>query len=96
MQIGMGLNRKSVSLVAGALLVVSGPSVLIAWLKLRQRTLGPVLDANGWAVNGRVKVNLPLGYTLTARAMLPSQSALGLSVRFWVVRSTAIRPNLGR
>jgi hypothetical protein len=57
--------------LAGAVLVVSGPSMLIAWLKLRQRTLGPVLDANGWAINGRVRVNIPLGSALTARATLP-------------------------
>ncbi len=35
--------------------------MLIAWLKLRQRNLGPILDANGWAVNARTKVNIPLG-----------------------------------
>jgi hypothetical protein len=64
--------------VAGVVLVISGPSVVIAWLKLRQRTLGPVLDANGWAVNGRVKVNLPLGYALTARALLPPGSTRSL------------------
>jgi hypothetical protein len=52
-------------------LVVSGPSVLIAWLKLRHRTLGPILDANGWAVNGRVRINIPLATALTARAALP-------------------------
>jgi hypothetical protein len=57
--------------LGGAVLLVSGPSMLIAWLKLRQRTLGPVLDANGWAVNGRVAVNIPLGTALTARASLP-------------------------
>jgi hypothetical protein len=55
----------------GLLAVISGPSVLIAWLKLRQRTLGPILDANGWAINGRVKINLPLGEALTQRAVLP-------------------------
>lgn len=57
--------------VAGVLLVISGPSMLIAWLKLRQRNIGPVLDANGWAVNGRVKVNVPLGAALTHAAALP-------------------------
>jgi hypothetical protein len=57
--------------VVAMVAVVSGPSVLIAWLKLRQRTLGPILDANGWAVNGRVKINLPLGTALTDRAALP-------------------------
>jgi hypothetical protein len=58
--------------VGGVVLLVSGPSMFMAWLKLRQRTLGPVLDATGWAVNGRVKVNMPLGTALTARATLPA------------------------
>jgi hypothetical protein len=55
----------------GLLLIVSGPSMLIAWLKLRQRNLGPILDANGWAVNGRVKMNVPFGGALTSVAQLP-------------------------
>lgn len=55
----------------GILLAISGPSMLIAWLKLRQRTLGPILDSNGWAVNGRVKINFPLGTALTDVATLP-------------------------
>jgi len=58
--------------LAGLLLVVSGPSMLIAWLKLRQRNLGPILDANGWAVNGRVRVPVSLGRSLTSVAKLPS------------------------
>lgn len=53
------------------LLAISGPSMLIAWLKLRQRNLGPILDANGWAVNGRVKINVPFGKALTSVAALP-------------------------
>jgi hypothetical protein len=55
----------------GLILVISGPSMLIAWLKLRQRNLGPILDANGWAVNARAKVNVPFGGALTAVAVLP-------------------------
>lgn len=57
--------------VFGALMVVSGPSMLLAALKLRQRTLGPILDATGWAINGRVKINIPFGAKLTERAILP-------------------------
>jgi hypothetical protein len=64
--------------LAGMVLVISGPAVLIAWLKLRQRTLGPVLDGNGWAVNGRVVVNMPLGTVLTDRAALPPGSSRSL------------------
>jgi hypothetical protein len=64
--------------LAGMVLVISGPAVAIAWLKLRQRTLGPVLDGNGWAVNGRVIVNMPLGTVLTDRALLPPGSSRSL------------------
>jgi hypothetical protein len=52
--------------------IISLPSMIIAALKLRQRTVGPILDGNGWAVNGRVKVNIPFGTSLTARAVLPA------------------------
>lgn len=58
----------------GLILVVSGPSMFIAWLKLRQRNLGPILDASGWAVNGRVKINVPFGSQLTKVAHLPKGS----------------------
>jgi hypothetical protein len=43
----------------------------IAWLKLRKRNLGPILDANGWAVNAKAKMNVPFGGALTGVAALP-------------------------
>ena len=48
--------------------------MILAALKLRQRNLGPILDANGWAVNGRVKINIPFGGALTKTARLPKGS----------------------
>ena len=39
--------------------------MIIAWLKLRKRNLGPILDANGWAVNAKAKINMPFGGSLT-------------------------------
>ena len=63
--------------IAGLLLLVSLPSMLIAWLKLRQRNLAPILDANGWAVNGRVKLSVAFGRSLTKVASLPPGSAIG-------------------
>lgn len=57
--------------LVGALLAVSGPSMLIAWFKLKQRNLGPLLDANGWAVNARARINIPFGTSLTGVAKLP-------------------------
>jgi len=56
----------------GIVLAISGPSMLIAWLKLRQRNIGPILEGNGWAINGRVKINIPFGTKLTERAILPT------------------------
>jgi len=64
--------------VLGVVLAISGPSMIIAWLKLRQRNLGPILDANLWAVNGRVKINIPFGGSLTQLARLPEGSARSL------------------
>src|SRR5690606_17311372 len=56
----------------GLLMVVSGPSVLLAWLKLRQRSLAPILDANGWAVNSRVPLSVGFGESLTHLPRVPS------------------------
>ncbi|MBI2513610.1 MAG: hypothetical protein HYV96_16720 [Opitutae bacterium] len=64
--------------VVGVMLVISIPSMAIAWLKLRQRTLGPLLEANGWAVNGRVKINIPFGSALTEMAKKPAGSRVSL------------------
>ena len=62
--------------VLGLLLLISGPSMLIAWLKLRQRNIGPLLDANGWAVNANAMLNVPFGASLTKTAKLPEGSKL--------------------
>jgi hypothetical protein len=64
--------------LVGLILVISAPSMVIAWLKLRQRTLGPILEGNGWAVNGRVKINIPFGRALTDLAELPPGSKRSL------------------
>ncbi len=57
--------------VLGLMLLVSGPSMLLAWLKLRRRNLGPLLGANGWAVNIRARINVPFGAALTGVPQLP-------------------------
>ncbi len=63
----------------GIILLISGPSMLIAWLKLRKRNLGPILDANGWAVNAKARINVPFGGSLTQVAALPPGSERDLS-----------------
>lgn len=55
----------------GIMFAISGPSMLIAWLKLRERSLSPILDASGWAINGHMKVNVRLGRLLSQMAHIP-------------------------
>jgi hypothetical protein len=71
----MKLDAWQIPLVfVGLVLIISVPSMLIAYLKLRKRNLGPILDANGWAVNARAKINVPFGASLTHVAVLPPGS----------------------
>ncbi len=60
--------------IFGIMMLISGPSMLLAWLKLRNRNLGPLLDANGWAINTKAKLNVPFGAALTKMATLPDGS----------------------
>ncbi len=53
------------------IVIISGPSMFLAWLKLRKRNLGPVLNANGWAINSKIIVNIKFGATLTHLAKYP-------------------------
>jgi len=64
--------------VVALLLAISGPSMLIAWLKLRQRNIGPILDANGWAVNAFARINVPFGGALTRLAVMPAGASRSL------------------
>ena len=75
----LGLHWWQVPLaVAGMLLLVSGPAVVLAWFKLRSRNLGPILDANGWAINARARINIPFGTSLTQLAKLPTDAERSL------------------
>ena len=68
--------------IASIMLVISAPSMAIAWLKLRKRNLGPILDANGWAVNAKAKMNVPFGGALTGVAMVPPGATFGAADKY--------------
>ncbi len=55
----------------GILLCISGPSMIMAWMKLRKRNLAPLLNANGWAVNASSVINIAFGNTLTDMVKFP-------------------------
>lgn len=53
------------------LLIISAPSMILAYMKLRKRNISPLLNANGWAMNSLVKLNIRFGNTMTSQAKLP-------------------------
>ena len=55
----------------GIMLIISGPAMIMAWMKLRRRNIAPLLNANGWAVNASSKISIPFGETLTDVAKFP-------------------------
>ena len=68
--------------VAGILLLISGPSMIMAYLKLRKRNLAPLLDANGWAINAGAVINIQFGNMLTHLADLPFGAKVNLNDPF--------------
>ena len=73
-------------LIIGLMLIISLPSVFIAWRKLRRRDLGPVLNANGWAINAKSLVSVKFGKGLTQLAKFPKLTAVDPAARrkaFW-------------
>jgi len=73
-------------LIAALMLIISLPSVFIAWRKLRHRDLGPVLNANGWAINANSLVSVKFGRTLTSLAKFPKLTSVDPEARkkaFW-------------
>jgi hypothetical protein len=70
--------------IAGIILLVSGPSMMLAYMKLRRRNIGPLLNAEGWAVNGKLNINVPFGGTLSHLSALPAGSSRQLQDPFAV------------
>ena len=55
--------------VLAIVLVVSLPSVILTWFKLRRRDLGAILNASGWAVNRPIRFSMKRarGFTKCAK-----------------------------
>lgn len=65
--------------IALVFLLISGPSMILAAIKLRKRDLSPILNAEGWAVNGHLLLNIIFGSSLSHLATLPSNSVRTLN-----------------
>jgi len=79
-------------IAVGMMLLISGPAVILAYIKLRKRNLGPILDANGWAINTKARINVPFGTRLTDIAELPPGASVDLRDRY--AQKTAAWPKL--
>ena len=87
-------------MILAVIVIISGPSMFLAWLKLRRRNLGPVLNANGWAINSKIKINTAFGATLTSMAKYPKlvtkdpfadkKVPLWRKIIYWIVILAAI------
>ena len=62
---------KIILVIVSVMLFISGPAMVMAWMKLRRRNIAPLLNANGWAVNATSKISIPFGETLTEMAKYP-------------------------
>ena len=68
-------------LIVALMLVISLPAVFIAWRKLRRRDLGPVLNANGWAINAASFVRGKFAKGLTKLAVYPKLTEVDPAAR---------------
>jgi hypothetical protein len=69
-------------ILLGFILLISVPSLVLAFMKLRKRNLGPIMDANGWAVNAKTRINVPFGTSLTGIAKLPPGSTVDVHDKY--------------
>ena len=96
---GMTALQIAVS-VAALLLVVSLPSVVLTWFKLRKRDIGAILNASGWAVNRPMRFSMKRARAFTKCASNPyfARLACALAVAaalaaagFWAYKSCKCR-----
>ncbi|MBE6239609.1 MAG: hypothetical protein E7113_06125 [Bacteroidales bacterium] len=94
--LNMPLHKTLLAVVA-IILVISGPAMVMAWMKLRRRNIAPLLNANGWAVNAASKISIPFGETLTDAAKYPKMklkdpyAKKGLATwKKWVISFSAL------
>jgi len=96
---GLPMWKVAVGVVC-VVLVVSLPSVIITWFKLRVRDLGAILNASGWAVNRPLRFSIGLARRFTKLAVLPPAAHAArdpyeerhpvLDVLLWIFLAAAI------
>ena len=94
----VGMKAWALLVIPALLIIISGPSMILAWMKLRKRNLAPLLNANGWAINADAIVSVLFGNTLTEQADFPilklKKSGLSKAAK-WAIAITAILLGIG-
>jgi hypothetical protein len=68
--------QKIVIGVAALVGLLALPSLVLAWIKIRNRNLAVLLEAGGWALNDRLRLTTTLGYLFTRRPDRPLGSTV--------------------
>lgn len=76
---GMSAPQILVSVLA-LVLVVSMPSVVLTWFKLRKRDIGAILNASGWAVNRPMYFSMKRARAFTKCAVCPCMKRLAIAL----------------
>ena len=69
---GMSAGQIALSLVA-LIMLVSMPSVILTWFKLRQRDIGAILNASGWAINRPMRFSMRRAHAFTVCPPCPAR-----------------------
>ena len=88
---GMSVLQVLASILA-VILVVSLPSVILTWFKLRQRDIGAILNASGWAINRPMRFTMKRAraFTKCARNPLFWRCAAAMAVAAAIVVGAAV------
>ena len=70
--------------IGGAVLLVALPTSIVAFLKLRRRDLGAILEGSGWAINARMRLTRSQRRFFTQRPDYP-KGAKGVRGIAWTV-----------
>lgn len=71
--------------------IVVVPSVILAWIRLYRRDLGMMLEASGWAINGKMRISRRLSRCLSRVGKFPTGSVRTLDQATEEVRAVRVR-----
>lgn len=76
------------------LLLILVPTIINAWIKLRRRDIGTLLEASGWAINARMRLTRIMRGVFTRRPSIPKGSEKEHMDQLWKYSGIATRPTV--